>query len=214
VRGENRADFDLTTNAGASVFSNVSAGVDFSYLSSSAIYYQPWEFELNAQNEFSRKLTFLWGASYQLWSGYTTRAAIIQTPVSVTCPSGSTNCTAQFSSGAFPEFKARNLLVPEIGLKLGLGDDSLEFDYDYKDSIFANLPAGVGNYLDPPRHDFQLSFTHPTVSGVAWNIHGNLSRLTSQNVVKLDPDSIGGPGYSVDGWLYGGGFSVTVPFKD
>jgi hypothetical protein len=102
-----------------------------------------------------------------------------------------------------------------VGLVFKSGDDAYELDYQYKDSIFKDLPAvGQGNYLDPPRHDLKLGYTHPTAAGWDWNIHASLSRLTSQTVVKSDPTAIGGPGYSVDGWLYGGGLSVAIPLKD
>jgi hypothetical protein len=218
VRGENKADFDLTTNAGARVFNDLNAGLDFSYSSQSVLYYQPWDFELLGQIDLTPSIAIRPGISYQLWSGFKSRAAVIQTTGSGSCPSGSpADCTSQFSSGATPEFTARNLFIPELGFKFKTDHfnlDTLEFDYQYKDSIFAGLPTGIGNYLDPPRHDFLFGFTHITKAGWQWNIHTSLSRLTSQTVVKSDPSSIGGPGYTADGWLYGGGLSVAIPFKD
>lgn len=211
VRGENRADFDLTTMAGGSVFSNVGAGIDFSYAAQSALFFQPWQFELTGQSDLSPSLLLKYGVSYELWGGFKTRAAVVDS-----CPSGPTNCTSQFSSGQAPQYRARNIFVPEVGINWSAFESAsfLEFEYQFKDSIFKGTPSGVGNYLDPPRHDFKLGYTHLTQAGWQWNIHGTVSRLTSQTVVKLDPKSIGGPGYSVDGWLYGGGLSVAIPFKD
>jgi hypothetical protein len=214
VRGENKAEFDLTTNAGARVFSNVSAGVDFSYAAQSALYYQPWQLELAGQNQVLSWMRFRYGISYELWGGYQVRAAVIQTNIPVNCPSGAANCTPQFSSGIAPDSKPRNIWVPEAGWVFDLSGDDLEFDYQYKDSIFKGLPIGQGNYLDPPRHDLKVGYTHHANSGLEWNVHGAVSRLTEQVVVKSDPNSIGAPGYKADGWLYGGGVSVTVPFKN
>lgn len=214
VRGENKAEMKVTTNSGARVFSTASAGLDFSFISQSAIYYQPWQFEMNAKTRVSDLLGLKYGLSYELWSGYEARAAIIQSNVQVNCPAGAGNCVSLFSSGLTPSFKARNLLIPELLADFSLGDDSLGVGYRYKDSIFKDLPTGTGNYVDPPRHDFLVSYNHLSKSGWQWNIHANVSRLSSVNVVKSNPTTeIGGPGYQVAGWLYGGGLGVTVPFK-
>ncbi len=214
VRGENKANFDLTAQAGARVFSDVSAGLDFSYSSQSALFYQPWEFEFLAQTDLSSAVHLKYGVSYELWSGYQARAAVIKSDIPVSCPSGSTNCAPRFSSGQSPAFKARNLWVPEGGVAFDFDQNSLEFDYQYKDSIFTGLPTGTGNYLDPPRHDFQVEFTHHLLSGMNVEIHALVSRLTEQNVVKLSSTEIGAPGYLASGWLYGGGLSVAIPFKN
>ena len=214
VRAENKSTMELSTTAGARIFSGVSAGVDFNYTSESALFYQPWQFEFNGQNKLFDNLNFKYGLSYELWSGYEARAAVIQSDVPIDCPSGAGNCEPQFSSGQEPSFKARNIWVPEVAFDYVMQNDTLEFGYRFKDSIFAGLPTGTGNYLDPPRHDVLVGFTHQTEKGWTWNIHGQVSRLTNQTVVKSDPTDIGGPGYSVSGWLYGGGFSVAVPFKN
>lgn len=214
VRGENKANFDLSTIAGARIFSSVSAGVDFSYSSQSALFYQPWQLELTGENRVSEKLFLKYGLSYELWSGYQARAAVIRSDIPVSCPSGASDCTPQFSSGQLPAFKARNLWVPELGMVIALGKDSIEWDYQFKDSIFKSVPTGTGNYLDPPRHDLKLGFTHPAESGLEWNIHTSVSRLTEQTVVKSDSNDIGGSGYQVSGWVYGGGVSVAIPFKN
>ena len=214
ARSENRADLELTTNAGARIFSDVGAGIDFSYQAQSALYYQPWQLEFNAQNELLPWLILKYGISYELWSGYKSRAAVIKSNIPINCPKGSSNCSPQFSSGLAPAFKARNIWVPEVGVKFAIGENSVEVDYQFKDSIFKDLPTGQGNYLDPPRHDLRLGFTYPTASGLEWKIHATLSRLTAQNVVKSDPNAIGGPGYQMDGWLYGGGLSVAIPFEN
>ncbi len=215
ARSENKSELELSTTAGARIFSGVSAGVDFSYSARSALFYQPWEFEFDGKNRLSDGLLVKYSLSYQLWSHYEARAAVIQSDVPISCPSGAGNCTSQFSSGQEPSFHARNILVPEVEFDFTTGQgDTLETGYRYKDSIFSGLPTGNGNYLDPPRHDVIIGFTHVTEKGWSWHVNGQVSRLTTQNVVKSDPNDIGGPGYSASGWLYGGGLSVAVPFKD
>ena len=205
ARAENKSELQLSTTAGAQIYSGL-ASVDFSYTTQSALFYEPWEFEFNGKNKLTSDVTVKYGVSYQLWSGYEPRAAVIQSAIPVSCPAGAGNCTPQFSSGVEPSFKARNIFVPEAAFDFALGrGDTLEVGYRFKDSIFEGLPTGTGNYLDPPRHDGIVQFTHLTEKGWTWNIHGQLSRLTTQNVVKSDPTEIGGPGYSASGWLYGGG---------
>jgi hypothetical protein len=229
VRGENKVKFDLSANASARVFSTSSAGVDFSYLSSSAAYYQPWELEISGKQEFTDSFDVKWSASYQLWSGYQARAATI-TPAPNTCPVGQADCAGTFSPSAAPDSQGRNILVPEVVFEffvprtvaaddptqkpIELPKTRLQLGYRYKASIFKGLPTGNGNYLDPPRHDLLLSALFNLKNGWQWSINTQVSRLTSQTVVKSDPNAIGGPGYTVAGWTYGGGVNLTVPFKE
>ncbi len=212
-RGENKASFDLSTQAGARIFSSTSAGVDFKYTTNSALFFEPMSFEFEGKQEITRLFTLHYGASYEFWSRYQSRAAVIQGAIPVNC-NNNTGCNSTFSSGVSPQFTARDLLVPEGALDFAWGDDSVQLGYRFKDSIFTDVPKGVGNYLDPPRHDFRLAYAHPTAGGWEWRIHAGVSRLVAQNVVKSDPNSIGGPSYQVSGWLYGGGLSVAIPFKN
>lgn len=212
VRGENKANFDLGTSAGARVFGSVNAGINYSYTAESAMYFQPWEFELSGKTALNDWMKLKWGASYQLWNGYQTRAALIQNEIQNNCSDPS--CTGTFSPSQAPSYKARNLIVPEAGLEFQSGNNRYEIGYRYKDSIFKDLPTQNGNYLDPPRHDVLAGVTFPTKAGWEWSLRAQVSRLVSQNVVKSDTNEIGAPGYTASGWMYGGGASVAIPFKN
>jgi hypothetical protein len=212
VRGENKAPFDLGTAASARVFGSVNAAVDYSYISESAAYFQPWEFELSGKTVLSDVVKLKWGASYQLWSGYQARAALIQNSIQNNC-NGNAPCSGTFSPSLAPSSKGRNLIVPEAGFEFQVGDNRYEIGYRYKDTIFKDLPTENGNYLDPPRHDVMLGVTFPTKAGWEWSLNAQVSRLVSQNVVKSDTGEIGAPGYTASGWLYGGGAHVAIPFN-
>ncbi len=213
VRGENKTKFDLTTNASAAVLSGLKAGPNFAYTTESSIFYQPWELEVSGKHVITDTYTAKWGLSYQLWSGYQASAAVIQAPTLDQCPTPG-SCNLSLSSSQPPSFKARNLLVPEVGVEMLKGNNRYQVGYRYKDSIFSDLPTANGNYLDPPRHDLLLGVVFPTRKGWEWSVNATVSRLVSQTVVKSDSSEIGGPGYTASGWLYGAGMNVAIPFKD
>jgi len=213
ARGENKSTLDLSANATAAVFSAVKAGLDFSYLSQSALYFEPWEFELDGKVHLTETTAILWGASYEMWSRFQAPAAIIQGPVQNNC-NGQSGCNSSFSPGLTPAFQARDLIVPTLGIQWQMADNRYQFTYRFKDSIFKNTPTSNGNYLDPPRHDAMFQVTFPFASGFEWSLHAQVSRLMSQDVVKSDVNEIGAPGYTASGWLYGGGVDVSIPLKE
>jgi hypothetical protein len=213
VRAENKAPFELGTAATAQVFGPINAGVSYDYTSQSSLYFQPWEFEFSGKNRVSPLLAVKWGLSYQLWSGYQARAALIKGANADCSQSGGNPCNSNFSGSLAPAFQARNLFVPEAGLEFQIGNNRYDIGYRFKDSIFKGLPTDNGNYLDPPRHDVMLGVTFPTKSGWEWHVNTQVSRLVSQTVVKSDTGEIGAPGYTASGWLYGGSASVAIPFN-
>ncbi len=217
VKAENKSTFDLSTNAGARVFGSVGAGVNFAYATESTAYFEPWSFELNGKNRLSDSWNVLWGLSYELWSRYQARAAVIQSTVPTSCPDNAGTCTPVFNAGLTPAFQGRDLWVPELGFERLFGDIRIQLSYRYKDSIFKDVPTLNGNYLDPPRHDFKYTAIIPTISGLLWNFSIQVSRLVPQTVIKSNSGEIGatpdGSGYVASGWLYGGGLSLTIPLK-
>ena len=222
VRAENKSTFDLDTSAVARVFGDLNgAAANYNYHTQSALYYQPWEFELSGKNALSDSFQIKWALGYQLWSGYQAHAALMTAPVPNSCSGGITggNCTSTFSPTQSPDFHARNLLIPEVTLEWSPGEGHFLgrtfMGYRYKDSIFSDLPKGNTNYLDPPRHDLLWGAVFPFKSRMELKVNAQVSRLVSQNVVKSNPTTdIGGPGYSVSGWVYGGGMSLAIPFKE
>ena len=217
VKAENKSTLDLDANAGARVFGSVGAGINFSYATQSVAYFDPWTFKFAGKNNISSKWNGSWALSYELWSRYQARAAVIQSSVPASCPDNPGSCTPVFNAGQSPAFQGRDLWVPELGLEYLWGDIHLQLDYRYKDSIFKDVPKLNGNYLDPPRHDFKLTAIFPTLSGAAWSVYLAGSRLVPQTVIKSDSSEIGatadGRGYVAQGWLYGGGASLTLPLK-
>ena len=205
VRGENKVSFSLNSAAGASVFPPLSASFDVTYQSNSALYYDPWKFDLSRRHSLSllglESWHLGWGASYQLWSGYEARAAVIS------------GISGTFSNGQAPQFKTRTLLVPRVSLEKRFERARWELEYQFKDSIFTDTPSGSGNYLDPPRHTAVLSAMLPLGEGMEWGASIQVARLSSQSVLKSDTTEIGAPGYTASGWLYGGSLNVTVPFQ-
>lgn len=210
IRGENKAMIRIDADVGGRFFGG-GAGIDFTYVTESALYFDPWSFELHGRNAVSDAITVTYGVAYQLWSRYQARAAIIADDIANNC-NGNSGCASVFARTATPEFDARDLFVPQAGLELRQGDNRWELGYRFKDSIFRGLPTGGStNYLDPPRHDFWLGGTFPLSNGWAWGANVQVSMLTAQTVVKSDGSDIGGPGYTAAGWLLGGGARLIVP---
>ncbi len=205
VKAENKVNFSLNTTAGASVFPPLNASFDITYSTNSALYFDPWTFDLSHQYALGFIGLDTWmlalGCSYQLWSGFESRAAVIN------------NVSSTFSNGLAPSFKTKNLFVPRVAINKSFGNQKFELGYEYKDSIFKETPSGNGNYLDPPRHSFQFGVIFPFSSGWDFSTSLQVSRLAEQTVVKSDSTEIGAPGYRASGWLYGGNISLTIPFE-
>lgn len=210
VRAENKSKMELQTNGGARVFSG-GAGVDFSYDTESALFFDPWSFEFHGKNALGNSFNVTYGVAYQLWSRYQARAAIIGSDIQNNC-NGNAGCATVFSKTLTPGFTARNLFVPQVGLEILIGDARYEVGYRYKDSIFADVPTGTGNYLDPPRHDAWLGASYPLSNGWEWGVNLQVSQLVAQTVVKSSSGDIGGPGYTTSGLLVGGGARLVIPF--
>ena len=205
VKAENKVSFSLNTSAGANVFPPLSASFDIGYSTNSALFFDPWTFDLSRRYDLSLAGLSTWaiglGVSYQLWSGFESRAAVIN------------NISGTFSNGLTPSFKACNLVVPRAAIEKAIGMQHWELGYEFKDSIFKDTPSGNGNYLDPPKHSFDLGVIFPSTSGWELGVKLLVSRLVPQSVVKSDSTEIGAPGYRASGWLYGGNVSLTVPFE-
>jgi len=205
IKAENKVNFSLNTSAGASVFPPLSASFDISYSTNSALFFDPWTFDLSRRYRLSSVGMDTWavdlGISYQLWSRFQSRAAVIN------------DVSGTFTNGLAPSFTPRNLLVPRISIEKNFGMQRWELGYEFKDSIFKDTPSANGNYLDPPRHSFSLAALFPLSSGWEWGASLQVSRLTPQSVVKSDVTEIGAPGYQASGWLYGGNLNLTIPFE-
>jgi hypothetical protein len=205
VKGENKVAYSLATTAGANVFPPLNASFDVTYASNSALFFDPWTFDLSHRYELGAIGMESWaanlGVSYQLWSRFESRAAVIN------------NISSTFSNGLAPAFQTHNLLVPRVAIEKAFGGQRWELGYEYKGSIFKGTPGSNGNYLDPPRHSFSLGVIFPFSSGWELGVTTQVSRLVPQSVVKIDTTDIGAPGYQASGWLYGGNVNLTIPFE-
>lgn len=211
VHGENKAMMKIDADVGGRFFGG-GAGIDFTYVTESALFFDPWSFEFHGRSALGDSLAVTYGVAYQLWSRYQARAAIIADDIDNNC-NGNAGCAPVFARTETPEFDARDLFVPQVGLELLRGDNRYEIGYRFKDSIFRGLPTGGNtNYLDPPRHDFWLGGTFALAGGWQWGANLQVSRLVSQTVLKSNATNIGGPGYTAAGWLMGGGARLIMPF--
>src|SRR5690606_20078761 len=130
----------------------------------------------HGRNALSSAWTLTYGVAYQLWSRYQARAAIIADDITNNC-NGNAGCASVFARTATPEFDARDLWIPQVGVETLWGDQRWELGYRFKDSIFRGLPTGGStNYLDPPRHDFWLGATFPLSNGWSWGANAQVSR--------------------------------------
>lgn len=212
VRGESKSKLDMNVVAAARIFSNIDAGIPFSYNSESSLYFVPWTFELEKDFVLSESVTLKPSLSYQLWSRFVPAAAIIGDQSQIDCQGQGTCGNSNFSPSRAPEYKTQNLLVPSIGAEWKVSGYTVSGGYRYKASIFQDLPIGFGNYVDPPRHDALVGLRFLFLNDWEMDLHLQVSRLIAQNVVKSNASDIGAPGYEAAGWLYGGGIQVAVPF--
>lgn len=210
IRGENASPFELQTNAGARVFSG-GAGVDFQYVSRSTLFFDPWAVDLRAHWQITPEWRLIPGVSYQWWSRFPVRAAVISGDIQNNC-NGNAGCSSVFSGTLSPEYEARNLWVPELAVAYRMSSLEATVGYRFKDSIFSGLPTGVGNYLDPPRHDWLLQLSLATQVGWKWILGVQHSALVEQIVVKSNATEVGGPRYVAGGSLWGGHLRLAVPF--
>lgn len=218
----------MAVATGARVFGSFAA-VDFNFLASGALYFDPLTVELGGALSHGN-----WGRTYaqleyQVWAPFVAPLAALSQP-QITCTDGAgaeDNCTGLvLSAGTAPTFSYVNLLVPRIGEEIRVTDAfRLRAGYAYKGSILASLPTGPGNYLDPPRHSLTagagLSFAKLLIWEVptSLDLHAGVDFLEHQTVVKTpnlengNPGSkVGAPGYEAGGILFGGGVSLSMAF--
>lgn len=188
---------------------------DFNFNGSSAIFYDPLSVEIGGAFKLGMFKTHL-QLDYQAWK-------LFQEPYLV----------VNYSNGSLilqptvrPSYEYRNILIPRIGEEISLGSHVLRFGYAYQPSVLKNLPTGVGNFLDPPKHIATLgygkAFEKFMGHDIPWklDLHLAVHHLQTQKITKTDGNEagnasdqkIGAPGYEAGGWIWGGGFNVSVLF--
>ncbi len=217
----------VTVNSAARAFGSFAA-VDFNFTAISAVYYDPWSFELGWVFQYAERSRLTLQADAQLWSKFEPPALSIADPRS--CQQ--TSCGVNISPSSNPAIRFRDIIVPRVGHEwlipeTGLGDLAVRAGYGFRPSTVAGPFDGAGNLLDPAKHMITagagmrfksfLSFDIPSVIDVHLAYH----RLLTQTVAKLPGDEtgagtgnekIGAPGYLAGGKVYGGGVSLTLNF--
>ena len=225
VRFANNSPADITVNTATRTFGSSLPAFDFHFEALAALYYDPFTAELGWSMQTSPFNRIFLQLEYQRWSDYQSSAVTIQGPQTDKC-SGS-SCGLAIAGSNNPSYTFRDIVVPRVGNEFELNrSTALRVGYTYHMSIFRDLPAGAGNYLDPPRHSFSagvgFKFRHfigfDTPNNV--DIYASYERLVTQTISKSPGDEtgaagdskIGSPGYDAGGKIYGGGISLTLAF--
>ncbi len=202
---------NLSTDAAA--FGGL-ASLPFKFEAASALFYDPATLELGGSFNYLPIAHVFAQAEFQRWNAFEAPALIIQNVTS----------SVNFQSTVPPQMPLKNIWVFRAGHELTLGSSTLRVGYTYHPSIFASLPTGSGNYLDPPRNQFSLGagFEFDRFFAVeipcSLDLHASYIQLTKQTIVKTagneagtaSDSKIGAPGYDAGGNILGGGLTLTL----
>ncbi len=223
------SDNTMTLNTAARAFGDLAA-IDFNFNAFSTLFYDPMSLELGGKWQHAERARLLAQLDYQFWSSFQPPALQIQQPQTTMCdpPGACSPSTIQISPTILPSVKYVNILIPRVGEEIQISNVStFRMGYAYRPSILAEIPNGSGNYLDPPKHMFNLgwglSYKHFLGYPLATRIDFNLSyqALVTQYVTKATDNlneagqegyRIGYPGYNVGGSIYGGGITLALAF--
>lgn len=205
-------DSNMVMGAGAKVLGTVP--LDFKLQSSAAVYYDPLTVELGG----SFKPLPLWRVSlqadFQRWSTFSPPVLRVEN-----IPGG-----VEIQNSQNPQFAYKNIWVPRIGNEWSVERTTWRLGYAYRPSMFDGLPTEAGNYLDPPKHMFNVGIGYRFERFLHFdtpiNVDAHLSyhQLVTQSITKSPGDEtgngasskIGAPGYSAGGKIYGGGVSLSL----
>jgi long-subunit fatty acid transport protein len=198
--------------------------LDFNATAVSAMFYDPLSVELGTTWRYLRTLRLYLQADYQAWSKFSPPSILITDPQTENCVG---TCTGVgISAGHNPSYSFQDILIPRLGNEWEITPSTLlRVGYYYRPSMLADLPTEAGNYLDPPKHAFNLGvgfkFAHFLVfeAPCSLDFHFSYQRLVTQQISKTPGnelgvgtgnDKIGAPGYVAGGKIYGGGVSVSL----
>lgn len=205
------SQFDV--NFGAQALGNLAA-LDFHFAALSTLYYDPLSWENGFQWDVSEVWSVFFQIDYQRWSAFRYPTVQIVNPVTDNC-SGS-SCGVSISPSQNQNLALKDLWIPRIGAERAVSEFwKLRAGYSYRPSIYKDLPSGVGNFLDPARHQFGFGagYTLPEAlligSKAVLDFHVNYQALVEETVTKSAGD-IGAPGYTSGGKVYGAGVSLNI----
>jgi hypothetical protein len=220
VRLAASSDSTVSITSGAEV---VGVVVPFSFAENSTVLYEPLSLELGTSFKTAKDWRTYVEADYQWWGRF--QAPGLQIQNGQFCQ-GTSPCGVNISASPGYDYGYQNIIIPRVAEEIAFGTTLLRFGYAYQPSILKSLPTGAGNYLDPPKHLFNvgtsLEFHHFLGYDTPWRLDLNASYqlLVTQTITKTagneagDPtdSKIGAPNYDAGGSVYGGGASVTFAF--
>jgi hypothetical protein len=220
VRMAASSDSTVSITSGAEV---VGVVVPFSFAENSTVLYEPLSLELGTSFKTAKDWRTYVEADYQWWGRF--QAPGLQIQNGQFCQ-GTSPCGVNISASPGYDYGYQNIIIPRVAEEIAFGTTLLRFGYAYQPSILKSLPTGAGNYLDPPKHLFNvgtsLEFHHFLGYDTPWRLDLNASYqlLVTQTITKtpgneagvLTDSKIGAPQYDAGGSVYGGGASVTFAF--
>ncbi len=166
----------------------------------SSLYYEPHSLEWDFQQHFDA-FTISVGLVWQLWSKYDPSFVVLETK----------NASNESLGTQIEQNQLRNTLYPRASLVVPITQNfNTLVGYSYRPSPVEDL-GGPHNILDSSSHIFGGGFNYEIATSTFFPIPINIGiywqyqTMDSRTITKRDPQSIGAPGYTIQGtaYLYG-----------
>jgi hypothetical protein len=164
----------------------------------SSLYYEPHRIELEGQHTFGETKVAV-GLAYELWKNYQPPILIVQTDDVL-----GRSHTTQLPAPAF-----RNTLSPRVSASYPFWNRRLALSggYEFRPSPVEDT-SGQANVLDSDTHILGVGLQHTLLPGeffagpTKWGLFGQYHHLTEREVMKVNQDGVGAPGYKFSGSSY------------
>jgi hypothetical protein len=210
----------MKVHATARAIGTVSA-LDFAFPALATMYYDPASLEFGGRWAYASGRSLFFEVDYQAWSKFESPAMVVLDPSTSEC---SPNCGVDFAAGRNLAPKTRDLFIPRVGHTWSTGDAEIHAGYLYRPGIYAELPTGAGNAIDPDEHRAAAGYGRGFESFFAFDAPGRIdfhlsySIFPKRRVDKTAGDEngntagrkIGAPGYEIGGSEAGGGLSLQL----
>jgi hypothetical protein len=210
----------IQVHATARAIGTVSA-LDFAFPALATMYYDPATVEFGGRWNYGGAGTIYFQLDYQAWSNFESPAIVVLDPTTAEC---SPNCGVDFSAGQNLSPKTRDTFVPRVGHAWTFRDSEFRLGYAYRPGIYAELPTGAGNAIDPDEHRIAAGYGWAFPSLLVFDAPGRVdfhalySIYPRKRVDKTAGDEngnaagrkIGAPGYETGGSEAGGGLSLQL----
>lgn len=210
----------LNVRSSARAIGTVSA-LSFSFPAVSTLYYDPLTIQAGGEWKYSSSNALFFQVDYQAWSKFESPTIVILDPETSAC---SPSCGVDFANGLDLSRKTRDLFIPRVGHVWNLGASDLRLGYVYRPGIYASLPTGAGNAIDPDEHrlaagmGFGFSALWVFDAPGRFDLHASYSIYPKKHVDKTPGDEngdltnqkVGAPGYDIGGSEWGTGVTVQL----